>query len=122
MAYEDLPGFENVYLEDSFVLDVRATPSAVVFELDLVLLEAHPRYSEPADGEQYCYRRGRIEFSHVSAFRWTRRGLPPAVDQNAEIDYGGFDQFGEVEGNWFASGNWGDVVVDCSTSPTVTLQ
>ena len=122
MAYEDVPGFESVYLEDSFVLDVRVTPSAVVFELDLVLLEAHPLYSEPADGDQYCYRRGQIEFSHVSALGWTRRGLPPAVDQNAEIDYGGFDQFGEVEGHWFACGNWGDVVVDCSTSPTVTLQ
>lgn len=122
MAYEDVPGFESVYLEDSFVLDVRVTPSAVVFELELVLLEAHPLYSEPADGEQYCYRRGRIEFSHVSALRWTRRGLQPAVDRNAEIDYGGFDQFEEVEGQWLAGGNWGDVVVDCSTRPTVTLQ
>ena len=121
MAYETVQGFENLYLEDSFVLDVQVTPSVVVFDVDLVLLEAHPSYLEPADGEQYCYRRGTIEFSQVTAVHWTRQGLPPAVDQNSDLDYGGFDQFEVAEGHWLACGNWGDVAIDCSTSPTVTV-
>jgi hypothetical protein len=122
MGYEDLPGFENVYLEDSFVIDVRATPGEVVFTVEVVLLETHPLYSEPADGDQYCYRRGEVVYREVTALRWERQGLPPAIDLNNEIDYGSFDEFGSRDGQWIANGNWGDLFIESSLSPVVSFR
>lgn len=56
--YFDLRGFEAVYLEDSFVLGVTATPGLLVVDLDVVLTEDHPSYTPPPPEEHYCYRRG----------------------------------------------------------------
>ena len=86
--YWDLPGFENVYLEDSWVTGINATPGNVFIEVDLVLREKHPAYSPPRHGEQYCYHPATIRFEGVSALSWTAQGKPAAVDgqENAISD------------------------------------
>jgi hypothetical protein len=74
MRYEDVPGFESLYLEDTFVLDVRVTPSSVVFEVEVVLLQAHRLYSEPSAGERYCYSRLSIKTQRSTMAALTNLG------------------------------------------------
>ncbi len=42
--YWSILGFEGLYLEDSWVLDITARPGVLEFVVDLVLRESHPRY------------------------------------------------------------------------------
>lgn len=89
--YWDIPDFEGLYLEDSWVLDVAARPGVLELAVDLVLRESHPGYEAPKAGEQYCHRRGVIRFEDVSSLRWEGRGLVPATDATGERDYGTVD-------------------------------
>ncbi len=63
--YWRLGGLEDVYLEDSWVLDIVARPGTVRFDMDFVLRESHGSYHAPTPGEQYCYKRGRLLFFDV---------------------------------------------------------
>ena len=45
--YTELDGFENVYLEESYVLAIEARPGTVSFELEVVLTPEHPEYAPP---------------------------------------------------------------------------
>jgi hypothetical protein len=53
--YGDLPGFEHIYLEDSFVLDVEAHPGVVYVDVDAVLRESHPLYERPPASEMFAF-------------------------------------------------------------------
>lgn len=47
ILYHSLPGFEGIYLEDSYVLDIQTEPDSVDIFLEAVLTEKHPRYMSP---------------------------------------------------------------------------
>jgi hypothetical protein len=91
--YTDVPALRNIYLEDSFVLDIVATPGHVVFRIELVLTPQHPAYAAPRPSEHHCYRRGELVFNQVRELLWTHSGLLPARDASGEHDYGGVDIF-----------------------------
>lgn len=110
-SYWTVPGFDDLYLEDSWVLSIRSSESTLVIEVDLVLRESHPEYRPPRPGEQYCYRRGRISFNNVTSISWTKRGAPPAVDGLGEQDLGSFDEFWVDGGGSRISGDFGVIVV-----------
>jgi len=56
VEYQDVfADLADIYLEDSWVLDVSATEHGVAFRLDAVLTPDHLRYHPPAPGEQHCY-------------------------------------------------------------------
>jgi hypothetical protein len=117
-TYWTLAGFENLYLEDSWVLSIRPVESTLTFEADLVLTESHPLYHDPRAGEQYCYRRGIIEFAHVTELTWTGGGRPPATDATGEQDLGSFDQFQVEDGRYVISGDFGRIQL-AAGPPTV---
>lgn len=119
--YWTLAGFENLYLEDSWVLSIRADESALTFEADLVLTESHPRYRNPLAGEQYCYLRGLIRFAKVTDLTWTGRGDPPARDATGELDFGSFYEFEVGDGTYTISGDFGRIEAT-SSRPTVEYQ
>jgi hypothetical protein len=111
--YFELPGLDQVYLEDSFVLDVLVTPGAVKVFLDVVLREGHPEYVEPVEGEQYCFRKGVLHFHDVTAVQWRLPEGRPAIDASGETDYGGLDEF-VVEGpTRRLSGEIGELLITC---------
>ncbi|MFF5495176.1 hypothetical protein [Streptomyces aquilus] len=109
--YPQLSGFEHVYLEDSFVLGVTASPGRLSLEMDLVLTVHHPPYRPPAPGEQHCYTRARIEFLQVRSLTWTDQGTPPAVDASGETDYGGIDALFRDGSAFHIEGDWGSIDV-----------
>lgn len=121
MDYWDIAGFGSLYLEDSWVLDVRVSPGAVVLDCDLVLRPGHLLYREPVPGERYCYRRGRICFTSVDAINW--REQPPAstVTRNAtgEIDYDSIDRFTASDSGYRLVGGFGRMDVTTAELPFV---
>lgn len=106
-AYEDLPGFEHIVLEESFVLDVTAKPASVSFGLEVVLTPDHPEYVAPGPSSYLCYRDGRLEFDEVTGLEWTEQGAPPATDASGEIDYGHIDTMEWDAGLYELHGDWG---------------
>lgn len=112
--YTSIPGFENIYLEDSFVLDIEAHPGLLRLRLDAVLTEDHPEYSAPGPDEQYCYRSALIQFNGVTRLHWLASSFRPAVDANDEIDYGGIDQFGRDGDTYVLAGDFGQIDVEAS--------
>jgi len=96
--YYELNDFDEVYLEDSFVLCAVASPRSVRLLVELVLRESHAAYAPPLVGEMYCYRRGEIVFEAVTDLAWKMYDRRPAIDASGTHDYGGIDLF-EFEGN-----------------------
>lgn len=116
-AFEDLA---EIYLEDSWVLDVGVRAGALVFDLDAVLTERHPRYRPPRPAEMYCYHRARLVIRSPRPISFRRSGRPPSRDPDGELDYGNIDVFAPDDdaSRWSLDGDWGEAVVD---SPTVEL-
>lgn len=113
--YTEIPGFEHVYLEDSFVLGVVASPGRLTFTIDAVLTPEHPHYQPPKQDEHHCYQRGVIVFERVGRLVWEGQGNPPAVDATGEIDYGSIDSM-YAQGPLFSlSGEWGKIQVESHT-------
>lgn len=109
--YPQLTGFEGVYLEDSFVLGVTASPGRLALDVELVLTARHPAYRPPAPGEQNCYARAVIEFPDIRSLTWTGQGTPPAVDAAGETDYGGIDALYWNGSAFHIEGDWGSIDV-----------
>lgn len=118
--YWDIPGFEGLYLEDSWVLEIRPVEGTLTILADLVLRESHPAYRRPRPGERYCYREGLITFDDVTDLSWAERGRMPARDASGGEDLGSFDQFEVEDGSYLMAGDFGRIVV-ISKPPTVSL-
>jgi hypothetical protein len=118
-AFADLA---EIYLEDSWVLDVAASEHAVSFRLDAVLTPDHPLYRPPAPGEQHCYRRVTLTVASAKRSLLTRSEAPGATDASGELDFGNIDVFSAVdwagENAWEMSGDWGELL---TVEPSVTL-
>lgn len=101
------------------MLDVQARPRKLTIRREIVLRETHPAYSEPAPGQQYCYRRGDIVFARVTELRWTGQGRPPGIDASGEIDYGSIDVL-DVEGSrYHLVGDFGEIVLRSCSPPSL---
>jgi hypothetical protein len=118
--YPGIPGFEHVYLEDSFVLDIEIRYRHIRFSMDLVLTPGHPEYRAPEVGEHHCYRRGRIDFDDVTEVHWVGQIGPPALDAAGEADLGGIDSFISRGKSFALEGDWGQMEI-VSSPPTVIL-
>ena len=74
-AFDDL---RDIYLEDSWVLQVQADGHTLRFVLDAVPTEAHPYYHGPRPDEQYDYRRAGLT---IMGRNWCSG--PPALDRQS---------------------------------------
>ena len=116
--YGDFEGFEDVYLEDSYVLNISESSGMVEFEIEVVLREGHSQYSPPKSGEQYCYRRASIVFPSLKKADWQDRSFVPSVDKDGEVDYGNIDSFYLENDVYHLVGDWGKVLIS-SRPPTL---
>lgn len=119
--YRTIPGFENLYLEDSWVLSITARPGSLELVVELVLCDSHPSYFRPAPGEQYCYRRGTVRFAGVTSLHWEGQGLVPAVDASGEQDYGSIDALIVAPNAFIVEGDFGRMTV-AADPPSVSLE
>lgn len=119
--YYQLEGLEHVYLEDSYVLDIRTDPTSVEFSLCVVLTEDHLLYRSPLPGEQYCYRRGLLRFPNVERVEWLEKSMMPSTDATGAVDYGNIDEFYLADGHYYLSGDWGRLEIK-SSPPSLEVQ
>lgn len=113
--YFEWDGFSNVYLEDSFVIKISELETELIFDVEFVLTEGHPLFTQPKAGEQYCYHKGKLLFSGVSAVNWKRKSISSFRDANGEEDYGNIDLLRKTNDRVYEiSGDWGDLEVTSS--------
>jgi hypothetical protein len=109
--YPDLPGFEHLYLEDSWVLGVGETEDGLTFDVETVLNQDH-QWTPPKPGEVHCHQRLLIAFRRPTSIEWIERFPgPPATDATGQKDYGHIDTFLCDDERYELNGNWGHVVV-----------
>ncbi len=110
-SYYDWEDFAGIYLEDSFVLSICELDNEISFIVEAVLTENHPLYVPPKEGEQYCYKKGKIVFQGLKQVEWIDRNEAPFTDAAGEEDYGNIDVFELYSGVYKLSGDWGELQV-----------
>ena len=119
-SYDDLPGLDVVYLEDSFVLAISESPHELVFELDAVLTPKSPAYAPPPENEQYCYRRGKLIFRSAD-ITWLARSDARYTDASGAEDLGNIDVFTAQGHRYHLEGDWGSVEIETNEQPRFEL-
>jgi hypothetical protein len=105
--YDELPGLEHLYLEDSFVLGIDEREGGIAFTLEAVLTEDHRCYHPPEPGEQYCYARVVLTFAKASAVEWLERSDHVFTDPDGTQDLGGIDFLRWDGDRYDIAGDWG---------------
>lgn len=109
--YFELDEFQNIYLEDSFVINIQETKSDLTFNCDFVILENHKLYSEPKNDEQYCYLCGYIKFGNIGNIHWIKRDKNAFLNDCYDNDYGNIDIFYIDDKKYYLKGDWGEVII-----------
>jgi hypothetical protein len=112
-----IDGFDDILLEDTFVLAWHQDSESLIFHVLASLLRTHPDASPPAAGDWACYKSGTIQFTGVSSVR----GLLPqddvirTTDAEGSVDYGCIDALSLVlPGKYRIVGEFGNVSVVAS--------
>jgi len=112
--YYEWDNFKNIFLEDSFVLDIDESEHHISFTVEMVLTEKHPLYTPPHTGEQYCYQKGMIIFQELCSVNWINRSMQSFTDADDSEDYGNIDSFVLSPEGYHLSGDWGEVIINSS--------
>jgi hypothetical protein len=111
--YYELPDLENIYLEDSYLLNIRIRDGNIELIVEAVLLENHPLYSPPLPGEQYCYRNITISFPRPKVYNLvTKEPIVRSIPRNEIInDFGNIDEFYRTNNLYYLKGEWGELTI-----------
>lgn len=120
--YAEMPGLSDLYLEDSYVLDIAESAGRLTFSMSAVLTPEHPAYRDPLPGEQYCYADGALVFSGVAHTDWLERSTQRYVDATGGTDLGNIDTLTSADGTYEVAGDWGRVRIRCARPPRFTLR
>lgn len=107
--YEQFPGLDGFYLEDSFVLAITETPSTLTLTLDAVLTPEHPAYRPPRLGEHHRYRSAELLFIDCSTIEWLHRPHRFFTDATGAKDLGNIDALVAGADSVLLEGDWGGV-------------
>lgn len=124
ISYYDIKGFEFVYLEDSYVLDIfeNKEERSITFSMDLILVKNHPLFTFIKQGEHYCYKKANIVFTEVESVSWIEKNIQPIVDVDGTIDFGNIDTFIVLTTGYQLCGEWGEVIINSKAVPTISYQ
>lgn len=120
IEYPKFPGFESIFLEDSFVLRIDEGQYEIAFLLEVVLLPGHVQFTEPSSEESHCYVKGRLEFSNIRHCQWNHKHLVPILDADGSADFGSIDYLYLRGENYVLGGDWGELEL-ISDSPRIRL-
>jgi hypothetical protein len=112
--YSEWPMLGQIYLEDSYVMEIVERPSELTFRMEFVLRELHPKYNEPTGDEQYCYERGALTFRGARNVRWLERNPVRSFDATGQSDLGNIDVLYCEDDRFAAAGDWGRVTFEAN--------
>ena len=115
--YTEFADLANVYLEDSFVLGIDETPSALSFKLEVALTSSHPRYHEPKPAEQHCYANATLTIGAATRIEWVTRSSQTSRDATGEEDLGNIDSLKQLDDHYEITGDWGHARVYATAAP-----
>lgn len=120
MDYQDaFDSLAEVYLEDSWVLELAPRERGLAFRLETVLTPRHELSASPRPGDQHCYRAAWLDVTSEDLVALTLSGAKPATDASGSVDYGNIDSFVSDDGvTWVLEGDWGRAQV---LSPKVAV-
>jgi hypothetical protein len=110
--YSELNLFQDIYLEDSYVLKIIYTGSEILFMMDFVLKENHPQYQTPKNGEKYYYKNGVLIFNDIKIFEFCLRNVV-SIDLDGAVDIGNIDFLIWSGERYILTGDWGDLDLVC---------
>lgn len=120
-SYRSFQGFENVSLEDSYVLDIAVHPAVLTLKLDLLLLPGHPEHRAALAGERACFRQATVVFSSVRDLHWTGQSvIKPAMDASGSADWGSVDSLIRVDNSYTLMGDRGEINLQ-SDAPSLSI-
>jgi hypothetical protein len=111
--YKAFDALKNIYLEDSWVLEIHDIEKSISFEMEFVLTKSHKFYDKPKKGEQYCYKRGQLILSGCAAKTLHLSDAEPSIDANGEKDLGNIYLFVKQNEQVELEGEWGRVIAKC---------
>lgn len=114
--YYSIGVLKDIYLEDSYVLEIIEQLDKIVFKMDFVICESHPFYKVPKKNERYCYHLGEIVFSKLEKISWIEKNTKNySYDANNEKDLGNIDCFNYDSNTYNLEGSWGELQIKCNT-------
>ncbi|WAL67705.1 hypothetical protein ORV05_07985 [Amycolatopsis cynarae] len=120
--YSDFADLAQVYLEDSFVLDITEKADSVSFSIEAVLTRQHPHYHPAKPGEQYCYVDADLVIDGVTEIRWIERINRAYTDASGETDLGNIDSMVYNNDHYEIAGDWGQVHIYTTHAPHLALK
>ncbi len=118
--YHEMETFQDVHLEESFVLSVTATPGRLTFYLDAYILNDSPLWRPPKPNEVGWWLGAVLSFGGVSDLHWTDGDGPPARDATGAYDYGNIHSLSADGDRWTIHGEAGSFVLT-ATSVDLTI-
>ena len=109
-----IDAFDDILLEDTFVLSWCRGADSLTFQVLASLLQSHPEASLPPDGDWACYRHGQIQFTGVSAVAGLlpQESVVPCTDPDGSVDFGCIDELSLIRsGEYRIAGEFGVVTV-----------
>jgi hypothetical protein len=113
LNYYEIDKFKGIYLEDSFVLDIKLNLKSLEILLEAVLQETHPLYILPLPTERYCYHKARIVFSDYKKIVFQKDITIPYEDSSETVDYGNIDTFVVQNEQNILTGDFGNLEIIC---------
>lgn len=117
LSYSNITNLSEIFLEDSYVLDITESGSSLTFKIEAVLTESSKKYHDPLPGEQYCYANGSLTFANIIDISWIARSFQVFTDAAGEEDLGNIDTLTLFDKTYDISGDWGHVRVVATTPP-----
>lgn len=112
IEYFNLEGFEGIYLEDSFVLDIAIHFNTIILKMEFVLRDVHQFYCKPQNGEEYCYKTGNLIISPFTKMKCELLPISRSIDAAGEVDFGNIDQLFIIDDIIYISGDWGSLEIN----------
>ena len=109
-----IEAFENIQLQDTFVLSWNQSPNSLVFHVLASLLQSHPDASPPIRGEWACYNPAIIQFTDMTSVTGllSQESVRPTKDPDGSVDYGCIDSLESPHpGQYRMSGEFGSITV-----------
>ncbi|MDF1821543.1 MAG: hypothetical protein P1U64_08220 [Alcanivoracaceae bacterium] len=113
MNWTEMPTFEGIDLNDSFVFGWIQESGSLLFDLEASVWPASRYYYEPKNNEYTCYRRASLRFfgfESVTGLR-AQEQSPFTRDPDGSIDYGNIDQLEKTADGFIISGDFGQVKI-----------
>jgi hypothetical protein len=95
--YFELPGFESIFLEESFVVAIQDSAEAFAMDLEVVLTPAHRCYVAPGPEEEHCDRVATLAFRGPQEVNWRSRFDQKFFDASNSSDRGNIDSMSVSE-------------------------